>query len=85
MAEVGEALMISLKRDVDGSCYGVFPNCPLMDLPNSNTAIFYAYAFLGKTFGSALNMEVIGPMHLGIAVIVCLLIFALLTKVLGLL
>ena len=69
MSDVGNALMLALRKDVNGACYGVFPDCPVMDLPNGNTPIFYGYAFLGQTLGKRLGLEVIGPIQLGVAVV----------------
>ena len=85
VSEVGDALMVSLKRDVNGACYGVFPSCPLMDLPNGNVALFYAYGILGRTIGNRLNLEVIGPIHLAAALMVILMFVIFLAKVFGIL
>ena len=46
--EVGAALMPSLRRDVSGACYGVFPDAPLMLVPDPNQPAFGAYILAGK-------------------------------------
>lgn len=76
--------MVALERDVNGACYGVFPECPLMDLPNANGPIFYAYAFLGQTVGQKLGLDVIGPKHLAITLALLLLFLILLANFVGL-
>ena len=77
MSDVGKSLMVALEKDVNGACYGVFPNCPLMDIPNANAPLFYAYVIFGRTIGRTLGMDVIGPRHLALVLIfvMCLLIF----------
>ena len=75
--------MVALRRDVNGSCYGVFPDCPLMDIPNSNTPIFYAYAILGQSIGHKLGLEVITPLHLALVALFALFVIPLIVKLLG--
>lgn len=85
MQDVGNAFVVALKRDVNGACYGVFPDCPLMDFPNSNTPLFYAYALLGQKLFQRMGLEVIGPIHLGIVAVFMLLLVLCLGKLIGIL
>ena len=80
---MGNALMVALKRDLNGACYGVFPDCPLMDIPNSNTAIFFAYAVLGQYVGQKFGLEVITPFHLTVVAILALMLFIFLGRLFG--
>ena len=83
VSEVGDTLMVALKCDVNGACYGVFPDCPLMDLPNPNTVVFYAYALLGQSVGHRLGLEVITPFHLVMVAILTLLVLHFMARLLG--
>ena len=55
--EVGEALMQSLRRDVDGAVYFIYPGLPLIEVPDSGGRPFefvsalYAVGKLAMTFG----------------------------------
>ena len=55
--EVGEALMQSLRRDVDGAVYFIYPGLPLIEVPDSGGRPFefvsalYAVGKLAMAFG----------------------------------
>ncbi len=46
--EVGSALMTSLKADRNGRCYGIFPDAPLMEIPEPNLPVFGAFVLAAK-------------------------------------
>ncbi len=48
VSEVGSALMTALRRDSNGACYGIFPDAPLMDIPEPNQATFGAFVVAAK-------------------------------------
>ena len=52
---------MALKLDVNGACYGIMPDCPLLDFPNANTPLFYTYVALGQSLGRLTGRKVIGP------------------------
>ena len=52
--EVGEAMIESLKRDVDGSVYFIYPGLPLIEVPDSGVpliAVLYAVGKVAIGFG----------------------------------
>ena len=46
--EVGEAMIHSLKRDVDGSVYFIFPGLPLIEVPDSGATLIAILYAVGK-------------------------------------
>ena len=46
--EVGEAMVHSLRRDVDGSVYLVFPDLPLIEVPDSGPPLVTALYAVGR-------------------------------------
>ena len=46
--EVGEAMVHSLRRDVDGSVYLVFPDLPLIEVPDTGPPFLAALVAVGK-------------------------------------
>ena len=77
--EVGNAFDLVLDRDVSGGAYGVFPDAPLMDLPNPNAPVFFAFAVVGKMLGaSGVKVDVMGWPHVLVGVMGLLLVAYLL-------
>ena len=54
--EVGEAMVHSLRRDVDGSVYLVYPDMPLIEVPDSGPPLIKALYAIGKV-GTALGKD----------------------------
>ena len=46
--EVGEAMIHALRRDVDGSVYLVYPDLPLIEVPDSGPPLIAALYAVGK-------------------------------------
>ena len=46
--EVGEAMMQSLRRDVDGSVYFIYPDLPLIEVPDSGAPLIFILYAVGK-------------------------------------
>ena len=46
--EVGEAMIHSLRRDVDGSVYYIFPDLPLIEVPDSGIPLVSVLYAVGK-------------------------------------
>lgn len=46
--EVGEAMMHSLRRDADGSVYFIYPDLPLIEVPDSGVALISVLYAVGK-------------------------------------
>ena len=59
--EVGEAMIQSLKKDVDGSVYFIYPGLPLIEVPDSGVpliAVLYAVGKVAIGFGKdSLNVR----------------------------
>ena len=55
--KVGYALDVSLKKDLNGECYVVYPNVPVFRLPDVSRPLMDTYIAFGSFVGAPLNLE----------------------------
>ena len=46
--EVGAAMMHSLKRDINGACYFIFPDIPIIEVPDTGVIHMTILVMVGK-------------------------------------
>ena len=71
--EVGEAMVHSLRRDVDGSVYLVYPDMPLIEVPDSGPPLIKALYAIGKV-GTALGKDSLSKKEVQVILLVLLYI-----------
>ncbi len=76
VSEVGDAFECALRHDKNAAVLGLYPDAPLMNLPNAIDAMFAANVVVGKFFHK-LNLFQETPMgliHVAIALFIPLLV-----------
>ena len=73
LEEVGEAMMHSMKKDVNGACYFIFPDLPVIDVPDVGLIGTAIHVIVGKVAG-ALGMSSLSKKGVGIILFVLLYI-----------
>ena len=56
LEEVGKAMMHSLRKDVDGACYFIYPDLPIIEVPDKGVIHMHVLLAVGK-FAAALGMD----------------------------
>ena len=65
LEEVGEAMMHSMKKDVSGACYFIFPDLPVIAVPDTGVIGTTIYVMVGKV-AAALGMRSLSNKGVGI-------------------
>ena len=56
LQEVGKALMHSLQKDIDGACYFIYPDSPIIEVPDKSVIQRHVLFIVGKV-GAAIGMK----------------------------
>ena len=56
LKEVGKAMMHSLQKDVDGACYFIYPDLPIIEVPDKGVVQMFILFAVGKV-AAALGMR----------------------------
>ena len=56
LQEVGNALMHSLQKDIDGACYFIYPDLPIIEVPHKNEIQMHILFIVGKV-ATAIGMK----------------------------
>ena len=73
-AEIGQAVIQSLKMDKNASFYVVLPDSSLLEYPTTDNHVFVFYAILAKLAKSLFGIEILHPWQIMIAALVLLYI-----------
>ena len=78
--QVGHALDHSLKLDINGACYAVYPDCPVFRVPNMTPKFAIAMIGFGQQVAAPLGIEDFTLKHLfALALVVLAFVYLLLT------
>ena len=64
-SEVAAAMAESLRRDISGTCYGILPDVPLVQIPDANSKVLAIQVIAGKILGIFGVRTVTFPMAMG--------------------
>ena len=83
--EVGAAMLHSLKKDINGACYFIFPDIPIIEVPDTGVIHMTILVMVGKVV-AALGKTYLSKRGLGITLFFVLYVgFYLLNKIMSIL
>ena len=83
--EVGAAMMHSMKKDVNGACYFIYPDIPIIEVPDTGVIHVTVLIMVGK-FVAALGKTDLSKKGVGITLLFLLYVgFFLLHKIMSIL
>ena len=85
--EVGAAMLHSLKKDINGACYFIFPDIPIIEVPDTGVIHMTILVMVGKVVAAlALGKTYLSKRGLGITLFFVLYVgFYLLNKIMSIL
>ena len=65
LEEVGKAMIQSMKKDIDGACYFIYPDLPIIEVPDEGFLLLCGLYITGKV-AAALSMDSLSKKGCGI-------------------
>ena len=65
LQEVGNALMHSLQKDIDGACYFIYPDLPIIEVPDKSVIQMHILIIVGK-IATALGIKYLSKIKVNI-------------------